>query len=885
MSSRSPNSECEKCGLYKLCESPVMEGEGPDHPVWLFVGEAPGAEEDDPDRGIPFVGKNGLFLREKIEEVEIPIQKCRFSNAVRCHPPYNDIHKHKYAIDWCRGKILREIHTCNPKVVVLLGNVAIQSVLRRTGITKLNGTVFRAHGRAYICIVHPSYVTRDLPAHEREFTQALRDAKDLGYETKKSIAKKKSKFHWGYIRDRKHLQEVTDFLLKKSILTTDIEGSTLSPFNRFRRPYVGCAGFGWDEWSAITYPIHSRIDVESKIKVKPEECLEAVKALWECPDIKFVLQFGKYDHGYMAVLHDILLRNYWYDTGLASYALNENKGIHGLKYWAWSLKMGGYEEDKNAYQRDHPEAKENLCLLPGPILYEYNCMDNIADWRMFAVTMQRLKKKNLYENPFRFPIMWNNAFSCLLEINGLKLDLERNEELREIFISEIEKYESKIRTLGDFKTLENVMKRELMEKIYEKVLSYKRPAKDPKGRTIELFQNRWKGMKITPDNIRRLLFEIRDWEPILYTQPKFGSRIDRKPAVSKKALIFLQRRHKGDSFLKNFALRNEHYYGYTKYVLPLPEWMGTDGRAHTTFKPHGTKTGRVSSENPNFENLPSRIHVASLLKSQFVVEDDDWCLLEADEKQLEMRLFCDRAKDDIMLAEFLAGKDPHRMGAAAGFDIPEEEVTKDQRNFSKNAISFGLLYGRAAKALAMDMGWSIPRAQAFIDRYFAKYDDCYKYRFTVEEFVRAHKFVVSYFGRVRHLPAIDDPREGVANEALRQAINASIQGDASDLTWTGGRRLAMWLLKKKFRSFPINVVHDANYLAVYKPETEDVVEKTFHFMTDRDFYKEKIGWHCSVPFDVDIKMSGKSLGDMVELERTKPMTCSFVVPDQFKHVN
>jgi uracil-DNA glycosylase family 4 len=855
-----------------------MNGEGSENPVFLFVGEAPGAEED--NRGFPFIGKIGQYLREKIEELGFLIQKCRFSNAVRCRPPNNNIQAHKYAIEFCRAKILREIHFYNPKVVVLLGNVAIKSVLNRTGITRLNGEVFRAHGRAYICVVHPSYVLRDVPKNERDFLQALRAAKELGNDTKRNVSLKKSKFKCDVVKDKKQLQETTDFLKKQIILTTDIEGSTLSPFNRFIKPVVGVVGFGWDEWSAACYPIHSRIgSLGKKIHVSPEECLEAIKELWEDEHIRFALQFGKYDRVYMYVLHGIWLRNYWLDTGLGSYALNEQKGTHGLKQWAWKLDMGGYDEPLRVYQRDHPETNPehggNLCLVPADILYDYNGRDCIADWRMLAIVKHRLVKQGLYENPFRFPIMWHNELACYLEINGVKISREENDRLLELFPQKIKEYEDQIRGFGDFKKVEAIYKWNLMKKILGRVQNYKREPKNPKAKAIELFTKSWKGVKFNTETIRTLLFKVKDWEPVLET--KTG-----KPSVNKKSLQRLERRHRNDRTLQLIFKRNEFYYGYTKYVLPVDGWIGSDDKTHTSFKVHGTLTGRVSSENPNHENFPSRVHIASVLKAQFVPDSDDYLFLEGDEKQLEMRLFCDRANDDKMLEEFLAGKDPHRMGAAAGFEIPEEQVTKDQRNFSKNAISFGLLYGRSARALAADMGWPLKKAQQFIDRYFGKYDNCLQYRYDQEELIRANKFVVSYFGRIRHLPAVDDSRPGAANEAVRQGINAPIQGDASDLTWVAGNRMAKWLMKNRMKTKPINVVHDANYLMVHRKETDDVIPKLYEFMTDRDFLKEKIGWYCKVPFDVDFKLTDKDLGHMIELERTTPMTCSFVVPSQFR---
>lgn len=201
---RKPDEFCLPCGLYKKCESPIMTGEGSEDPLWLFVGEGPGREED--EEGIPFIGRAGDLLRTEIESLGFNTQKCRFSNAVRCRPPDNDIGAVPDAVGYCRPHILREIRATNPKVVVLLGNTAIKSLLHKDKITRLNEEVFTAHGRFYVACVHPAYILRNEEA-VGEFRRALKVALRLG---KSAVKREKEKPEHVVILDKKMLYEVTE---------------------------------------------------------------------------------------------------------------------------------------------------------------------------------------------------------------------------------------------------------------------------------------------------------------------------------------------------------------------------------------------------------------------------------------------------------------------------------------------------------------------------------------------------------------------------------------------------------------------------------------------------------------------------------------------------
>jgi uracil-DNA glycosylase family 4 len=887
---REPDAFCKPCGAYKTCNHPVMNGSGSENPIYFFVGEAPGSDEDDKEEGgIPFIGEAGQLLKGMIKAIGISLKDCRFSNAVRCRPPNNNIKHYPNVVEQCQPHILREIHATRPKVVILLGNTAIKSVLKKNGIMKLHGEVFDAGLWKYVCCFHPAYLLRnDNKATELKFKAALKVARNIG-ERKKLSRTEKKRTHI-LVQDYKTLQEMRDHLLKQKYLATDIEGSTLNAYSRVRPAKLGCVGWAWSEMEACCFPIASRVGL--KVKVPEEEFLEVMKEVWESPRIKHFTHFGKYDYVYSAVLHDIWLGGkdkcgYYADTGQMSYVLDERPGERGLKEWAYRLGMGGYEQRKRQYELEHkecnPEVGGNANIIPMDILGPYNMDDCIATWRLFWKLKKQLIEQKLWDRPFKFPQMWHQWTASILEINGLKISKKRNRQLDRIFVKRMETKDAELHEYPEVRKLQRIKDQELMEKIYERVSNYKRPPESVKRKVLELFENVPEEKKLVnlnaPENRRTLVFKILEYKPLWKTKK------GKNWSVEKEVLERLLKKRK-NKVLSGLLERNALASAHSKYIEPVLGWRGTDGRTHTNYSPHGQLTGRVSSRDPNHENLPKHGPLAKELRSQFVSSGPDYYIVEQDSKQIEMRLFADRANDDIMIQEFNEGKDPHAMGAMAGFEISEkkwlrlpDEERKELRFNAKSAISFGLLYGRGAEALAEDFQKPVKWAKEFINRYFGKYDDCLVYRQEREEYIRRKKIVYSHFFRPRRLGEVDSDDEAIVARAIREGINSPIQGDASDITWVALRRLSRWLLKYRMRSKAIIAVHDAGYVDTYYKEMEDVIERLHMYMTDRKFIERMTGWMCQVPWETDCTV-GPNLGNMVELKTTSPG--QFIVPKEFK---
>lgn len=879
---RKTDEFCKPCGLYKLCQTPIMNGEGSENPTWLFIGEAPGGSED--EEGYPWAGEAGGELRQGIEDVGIPISRCRFSNAVRCRPPDNNLSKFPKAIEHCRPHILREIRATNPKVVVLIGNSAIKSILNKAGILSLHGQVIDIGRLKFVCMFHPAYLLRnDTPKTRKDFMEALRIVKRAA--STKSISVKSDREHTT-ILDRQMLYEAVDVIKKTEYPATDIEGNTLSAFSRKWKPEVGVAGVSNDDKHSYEFPLFSRVGLKN-CKLRSEEVLEGLKEVWEYPDLKWCVWNGIYDIGYTGALHDIWLGGKEHKTGayfdgmLASYALDERRGLHGLKVWSHRVGMPHYDQLLEQYKMVHPEARANYNLIPAEILYPYNGDDCIATRRLFFLQRKKLKEEGLWEKPFKFPLMWIAWICMMMQFVGMRVSEERNKELDKLYTKRINKLDDKLYSYPEIKRLQREADEELMASIYERVKSYKRPITNVKEKVLEFFKTHKEPINLnSPDVKRKLLFDILDYESLDETKTK-------QPSAKRWIIEELYQKHK-NPILGNMIKRGEYFSAHSKYILPvLSKWVGTDGRVHGSHLPHGTRTGRPSCQDPNLYNLPARSSLTNELMSQFIPRNKNYVIVKQDSKQIELRLIADRAKDKVMIAEFNAGKDPHAMGAQAAYELtleqwaklPKEEQ-KEKRNTCKKAVSFGLVYGREAPALAADFGWKISKAEDFKSRYFGKYSGIWEYLQSETERIREECLSISHYNRHRRLSEAADEDIGKANHAIREGINAPIQGDASDINLIAAYRMQKWLMKRGMKTRVFLYVYDAVYLDAHRRELGVVIPKLHFFQTDRKFLWEMVGWKLNVPLDTDCAIGDKNMGDMVELEHTK-VPGQFVIPKQF----
>ena len=259
------------------------------------------------------------------------------------------------------------------------------------------------------------------------------------------------------------------------------------------------------------------------------------------------------------------------------------------------------------------------------------------------------------------------------------------------------------------------------------------------------------------------------------------------------------------------------------YISALPTYINPEtGKIHTTYNQTVTATGRLSSSNPNLQNLPIRSERGQLIR-QAVIPDEGCVFLSADYSQIELRLMAHFSQDPHMVEAFRSGQDVHAATAAKIFGVPIEEVTKDQRRQAKTA-NFGIIYGISAFGLAQQLDCSRAEAKALIDGYFAAFPGVIDYIERQKQLAREQGYAVTLFGRKRYLPDILSHNATVRSFAERNAVNSPIQGTAADIIKMAMVTIHRRLKQEGLRAQMIMQVHDELNFNVPVNEVEKVRE-------------------------------------------------------------
>lgn len=269
------------------------------------------------------------------------------------------------------------------------------------------------------------------------------------------------------------------------------------------------------------------------------------------------------------------------------------------------------------------------------------------------------------------------------------------------------------------------------------------------------------------------------------------------------------------------------YRQYTKlkstYVDGLLNVLGKDNKIHSTFNQTITATGRISSTEPNLQNIPMRLELGRKIRKVFIPKSQDYIFLDADYSQIELRVLAAMAEDEILINAFKEGIDVHTLTASQVLHVPFDEVTPAQR-YSAKAVNFGIVYGIGAFSLADDIKVSLKEAQQYIDSYFEKYPRVKEYLDSVVEMAKEQGYVTTLFNRKRDIPEMSSKNFNVREFGKRVAMNTPIQGTAADVIKIAMIKVHSKLEEKGLKSKLILTVHDELLLEVYKPEMEQVKE-------------------------------------------------------------
>lgn len=497
--------------------------------------------------------------------------------------------------------------------------------------------------------------------------------------------------------------------------------------------------------------------------------LEKLKPLLEDENQKKVGQNLKYDKSVLA-RYDIELKGIAFDTMLESYVLDSVGSRHNMD--ALAKKYLGYQtisyEDVAGKGAKQLSFNQIDLEKAGP----YAAEDADITLRLHQAIWPKLEKEESLKPVFDDIEMPLVGILSKMELNGALIDAN---------------------LLGQ-------QSREIGTRLAE----LEKTAHEMAGGAFNL---------ASPKQLQEILFNKLEL-PVIKKTPK-GQPSTAEEVLQELALDYdlprLILEHRSLSKLKS------------TYTDKLPQMINQfTKRVHTSYHQAVTATGRLSSSDPNLQNIPIRSPEGRRVRQAFVAPEG-YKLVAADYSQIELRIMAHLSKDEGLLHAFAKGLDVHKATAAEVFGVPLEEVSSDQRRSAK-AINFGLIYGMSSFGLAKQLGISRQSAQEYIDLYFERYPGVLRYMEETKEFARDKGYVETLFGRRLYLPEIN-ARNGMRRQAAeRTAINAPMQGTAADIIKKAMMKVDQWLEDSDLDARMIMQVHDELVLEVKESQLDQLVE-------------------------------------------------------------
>ena len=574
------------------------------------------------------------------------------------------------------------------------------------------------------------------------------------------------------------LEKLISQLLKKPAFCFDTETTSI---NAMEADLVGMS-FSWERNQGWYVPVPAD-------KVKADALVERFRHVLENKGTLIIGQNIKYDMQVMR-RYGIAINGPVFDTMLAHYLLNPEQK-HNLDYLGEVyLNYRTIHTEELIGKRGNQQG--NMRDVPVDRLVDYACEDTDVTWQLYHILKGELAENGMVSlaEEIEFPLI---SVLCVMEENGVRLDRD---------------------ALKDFALELEADLVELRDNIYE-LAGIEFNISSPKQLGEVLFEK----LKISSDARKTKTQQYSTGEDVLI-------RLKDKHPVVGKVLEFRT--------LKKLL---------STYVEALPKMINPrTGLIHTSYNQAVAATGRLSSNNPNLQNIPIREERGREIRKSFIPRNEGNIFLSADYSQIELRLMAHMSKDPLLIEAFKKGEDIHTATAAKIFNVPPDQVTKEQRGKAKTA-NFGIIYGISAFGLAQRM--NIPRTDAkqLIDSYFNTYKRVREYMDEMIKGAREKGYVETMLGRRRYLRDILSRNAVVRGFAERNAINAPLQGSAADIIKIAMIRIQEILRKKGYRTKMILQVHDELVFDVFPQELEAVKKMVIHEMEN--------AYALSVPLLVD----------------------------------
>ena len=517
-------------------------------------------------------------------------------------------------------------------------------------------------------------------------------------------------------------------------------------------------GLGFEPQKAWYIPLNG--------KISKEEVLKTLKPFLENPEIGFYGHNLKYDF-HVLFNEGILLANIAFDTILASYLLNSHSRQHSLDYL--SLELFG--KVKTSIQELIGKGKNQISMADVPLdqVCAYCCEDVDYTVRLKELLAPQLEARGL-----------NNLFYKLeLPLLTVLAKMER----RGIYID-----------TASLKNLSTEIAKDiavLAETIYQMA-----------GEPFNLN---------SPKQLSQILFE------------KMGIKAPKKTAtgLSTNADVLESLKNDYPIAAKLLEYRTLEKVRST-YADSLPQEVNPNTqRIHCNFNQSMAATGRLSSQDPNLQNIPVRTEIGRKIREAFRPQFDDWSYLAADYSQIELRILAHLSEDPILISAFQANEDIHTFTASQIFNVSLDQVTREQRHQAKT-VNFGIMYGQQAYGLSQELGIDPKTAGAFIHMYFERYHKVKEFIEKCKDEARHSGNAVTLFGRERLIPEIRSQNGNIRMMAERLAVNTPIQGTQADLIKMAMLEIDRKLTERKLKGYMILQIHDELVFEVPDDEIEEV---------------------------------------------------------------
>jgi len=738
-----------------------MSGVGSENPVFFFVGHAPGAEDD--FNGKPMTGKNGRLLHDLLRHAGIPYSKCYFTNTLKCalygQKPKEMFFKH------CRDWLIDEINERKPIVIISAGAQAMKWLTGQSGVSKL-----RRRGLPCALPIHKDALVFPIrqPAalfhtegyeYQQLFDEMVSDLVWIRQQVEHGIVHRAGDIETDY--DMARTEDDADRILTElesaDLLACDLETGT-EDFEKALFPYSNChiisVGFSTRVGHARAIPLYAR-GISSPFHWREgfvEKTINPrLKAIFEQKQV-FGHNFLSFDQKWIRKEFGIDYCNIDFDTILAHYILNEERGTHALELLAL------------LYTTMAPW-KSTFTLSDTEQMCQYLCRDVDATFRLRSIFEPQLNdlQKWLLKN-------------ILMPVSNVLMEVE---------------YEG----VGVSKDNLYSLRDHLTEKI--------QAARDElqKSKPVQEFQidKNVKFNPASPHHVRELLTD--------YCIVQLVKRTDSgEYSVDKEVLEDLSGEFlEADCTLKIRKLEKLK----STYCDGLIKVVDDAGRVHTSYSPYGTVSGRLASSNPNLMNLPRADTVGEVLEDGSIIKSvfaarPGYLFLQADYSQVELRVLACLSGDAALTEIYQKGLDAHTATAARVYGIPLDEVTKTQRTNSKT-VNFGIVYGMSYASLLekfLDAGNTEEQAENFYKAHQRTFRGVWKYMREQEQIARRQRFQETPFGRRRRY-------EDITSAEVRMAYNFPIQSTASDLTLLSIIRCHQILKKFNIDARIVLTVHDS----------------------------------------------------------------------------